>query len=272
MRVFLLMLVSAVFALAGTSVSGIVVDSDGKVMHRAEVRLLNPADRKVLYETATVQGRVHFDAVAPQSYFLSVTFRGFIEHARSITVTPDEAVDAGKVVLEAGMIFFLDNVRSKLVWPEKRRLIAGYHALTVCEYLQLRSHAPYTEERLIILGILVQTPEGNYLRQTCSEHLHSGDFSWPDAIALEPAAGAQQRLVIERLGRLEWSDADRPGNDEMAPSNRQGAWVAFFGNVVTMDDLVTAPCGNGKVCGYGYGPVSAPAMLRYLYWHHFGEK
>jgi hypothetical protein len=45
---------------------------------------------------------------------------------------------------------------------------------------------------------------------------------------------------------------------------------SYFGRLQTRERLAAVPCGSGKLCGYGYGAISAPARLLYQSWHDFG--
>jgi len=65
----------------------------------------------------------------------------------------------------------------------------GNKVLTVCEYLKMRADYPIsypagTGAGVIIIGNLVRTPEGSWLRQSCGNPVRAGVHIWPDAIFL----------------------------------------------------------------------------------------
>jgi hypothetical protein len=251
-----------------------VVDSTGRSFSDAKVRLLNPADQKVLYETKVVQGVFRIEPVAPQSYFVSIQLIGFREYAAAVSVGQDQSVDMGRIAMRferpeewiGGEPLFSAEDLADAHLPT----VFGYRVMTVCEYLKIRSVAPLSYVLgVIVIGILVQTPQGSYLRQSCPESLRSGDYSWPNAIALEEYPG---RRSIG--GRVDWADflphLSRPSAEELDPRDREGRWAAFLGTLQTRGNLVAIPCGSGQYCAYGYGAISAPARLLYQVWHDFG--
>jgi hypothetical protein len=149
-------------------------------------------------------------------------------------------------------------------------IVFGIPTMTVCEYMKLRSIVPlsYDFSGVIIIGMLVETPKGKWLQQSCSESLRSGDYSWPNAIALEEAA------EYTNLGYFSWEKdilpkLIRPSDEELDPRDREGHWAAFFGKLQTRNNLVVVPCDNGKQCAYGYGAISAPALLQYEHLYDF---
>jgi hypothetical protein len=264
-----------------------VVHKDGRpVLDGAKVLLLNPVDQKVLYETDAVQGAFRFESVAPQSYFVSVKTRVFADGTDAVSVAQDQAVDMGRITLY-GWRFqsrFYEQVQvvpapGSSPWPKPPepvfidahiRDVHGHPVVTVCQYLNLISATPMSYGfGAIVIGILVETPQGSYLRQSCGDSLRSRGYSWPNAIALEEKPGDK---IIP--GNLDWADflprLSRPSDEELDPRDRGGRWAAFFGSLETRDKLVAVPCGNGKLCGYGYGAISAPARLLYRKSHEFG--
>jgi hypothetical protein len=264
-RTLFLVLVAASAASASSSIKGVVSAENGQLIFDAKVRLLNPANQEVLYETSVVHGTFRIEPVEPGSYFLSVKAVGFRECADSVSVAQDQAVDMGRIAVRVG------PTAPDIVLPptpplpkpgsvdEHVRFVHGIPVMTVCEYLNLRSVAPLVYPAgVIVIGILVQTPQGSRLQQSCRDSLRSGDYFWPNAIALEGAGSS----------RLNWADflpnLTRPSNEELDPRDREGNWAAFVGRLETRDGrLAAAPCGSGKMCGYGYGAISAPAQLLY---------
>ena len=273
-RILLLVLVAASVASASSSVKGTVVDSNGQSFSGARVVLLNPVDQKVLYETTVVQGTFRIESIAPQSYFLGIQTPGFREYSDAVSVAQDEAVDMGRITMSLGRLeeWFggEPTLSAEDLVDAHVRTVFGYRVMTVCEYLNLRSKAPLSYGfGVILIGILVETPQGSWLRQTCRDSLRSGDYPWPNGIALEAKPGYQNIP-----GNLDWANflphLARPSNEELDPRDREGRWVAFFGPLRTRDKLVVVPCGNGKQCGYGFGAISAPALLLYQKSHELG--
>jgi hypothetical protein len=117
---------------------------------------------------------------------------------------------------------------------------------------------------------LVETPQGKWLEQSCRDSLYSEDYSWPNAIALKKAARHMN------MGSISWEEdiipeVIRPNNEELDPRDQGRRWVAVLGNrLQTRPNLTAVPCGNGKQCAYGYGAISAPALLQYEYLYDFG--
>ena len=286
MRILLLVLAAASVASASSSVKGTVVDEDGNSVP-ARVLLLNPVDQKVLYATDALQGTFRIESVAPQSYFVDIRTQGFPGYTDAVSVAQDQAVDMGRITLYVWRVRSRFEYRGVQVvvdsepWPTPSlpepeyvdahvRAVLGFPKMTVCEYLNLRSVAPiWYPEGAVVIGILVVTPQGSYLRQSCRDTLRSGDYSWPNAIALEVDEGSRNFH-----GRLNWSAflpyLTRPSDKELDPRDREGRWAAFFGRLETTDKLVAVPCGSGKQCAYGFGAISAPAQLIYSNRYVFG--
>jgi len=274
-RLLFMVLVAASAGNASSSLVGAVIDPQGRPISRAQVLLLNPVDQKVLYETSVVQGTFRIDPVAPKSYFINIKALGFQEYADSVSVAQDQSVDMGRIAVKIGRLeewcggeptSSAQDLVDAHVHTEQ-----GYRMMTVCEYLNLRAKAPLSYgSGAIVIGILVQTPQGSWLRQSCRGSLRSGDYSWPNAIALE-----EDTSFTGTSGGLNWADflphLTRPGNEELDPRDRAGNWAAFFGPLRTRDKLVAVPCGNGEQCAYGFGAISAPAGLLYRKSYYFGE-
>jgi hypothetical protein len=134
----------------------------------------------------------------------------------------------------------------------------GTLVMTVCELMkekQALSASMYSYS-MVIIGTLVQTQQGSWLQQSCSEPLKSRNFIWPAAVALDG------KRASDNLNTAEVSLASRPHNEEIDPKDQGRTWAAAYGRLDDREDLVAAPCGDdGKLCGYGFGPISAPAQL-----------
>ncbi len=75
----LLLAFGLVFADVGATVSGVVQDMSGAVVPRATVTLLNPQQTILGTTSADPQGRFTFARIAPGSYVLLISSRGFAE-------------------------------------------------------------------------------------------------------------------------------------------------------------------------------------------------
>jgi hypothetical protein len=275
LRTAFLFFVAVLFASADVRVSGTVIDPDGSPSSGAGVSLRNPADQRAIYETTTDSlGTFRIDAVAPRSYFVVIRSRTFDgEYWDAVTVAPEQAVNLGKISFPLPKYplseIYIDPATRPKRLDDDVRDVHGSRVLTVCQYLSFRAKEPLSyPTSVIVIGILVKTPEGSWLRQSCRESLRSGDYIWPNAIALE---GETRSTRIP--GPYGWADylphLSQPSDADMEASDRDGKWAAFIGRLETRDKLVAVPCGDGKVCANGYGPISAPARLIYKQSYEF---
>jgi len=130
--------------------------------------------------------------------------------------------------------------------------------MTVCEFMKEKPalSASIFAHSVVIIGILVQTPQGKWLEQSCSEPLKSGDFVWPAAVSLD-VQGVQNPFNNDAINFM-----SKPPDEEIDPKDRGRTWAAAYGRLDEREHLVAAPCGDdGKLCGHGFGPISAPAQL-----------
>ena len=276
-RDLFLVLVAASVASASSSVRGLVSTEQGHADVPASVSLLNPVSQKVVYQTRVVQGTFRFESVKPGSYFLTVEFVGMTKYTDLVSVAHDQVVDMGTITLRPEpvapdyMMGWSTTSLPKLEAVDAHvRNVMGVPMMTVCEYLKLRSATPLVYRYgAIVVGILVQTPQGSWLRQSCRDTLRFGDYSWPNAIALEESKSGSP-------SGMNWADyvphLTRPSNEELDPWDREGNWAAFFGPLETRGNLVAAPSGSGRLCANGYGAVCAPARLLYNYSYYFRAK
>jgi hypothetical protein len=138
------------------------------------------------------------------------------------------------------------------------RHVNGTLVMTVCEFMKGKyalSASRYSYS-IVIIGTLMQTPQGRWLQQSCNEQLKSGDFTWPTAVSLQadPKGRVWNTDVLNSVSR--------PPYEEINPRDRGHTWAAAYGRLDDRESLVAAPCGDdGKLCGYGFGPISAPAQL-----------
>lgn len=124
------------------------------------------------------------------------------------------------------------------------------------------SASPYSYV-VVIIGTLEQTPTGRWLQQSCSEPVKSGDYIWPNSVSLKEAdANLTIKLMIPIDDML--TMVNKPPDEEIDPRDRGRIWAAAYGRIDSREDLAVAYCGDeGKLCGYGFGPISAPAELTY---------
>jgi hypothetical protein len=233
--------------------------------------------------TSDNSGAFYFSAVKPGGYFISMFIKGFREHAESVTVQEGQTVNVGKQILRIGLLndeLLPVDIPPRPSGAEKLTHIPKFYdayTMTVCEFIKERpalsaNRFPY---QVIIMGTLVQTPNGSWLQQTCVDSLKSGNFIWPNAIALKEGNNDVGKALIQ--GKSSWRvfpyRLNKPADKEIDPRDRSERWVAVYGELDTRDSLVAAPCGNeGRLCGYGYGAISAPVQLTYYNFHFFDEK
>ncbi len=242
-----------------------------------EIQLLDAANQQIVARTFTDKtGAFQFENVKPGGYFARSEYTGFKEHVAAISVNSGQETNIGKHILRARPLteelFTVDkNGRS----PEQERWekdfarfdhirhINTIMVMTVCEFM--REQPALSTRRydmpVIIIGTLVQTLQGNWLQQSCSEPLKSGDFVWPAAVSLNEVDTKQAiKLMLPNDDRL--AIVTRPPDEEIDPKDRGRTWAAAYGRLDTRENLVAAPCGDDrKQCGYGFGSISAPAQL-----------
>jgi len=283
-----------VFTMISTngSISGIVVNSDkdldsipSQPVQYCEVQLLGSENQQIAATTFTERnGTFHFDDVKPGSYFVRIEKYPWKEHVAAVSVQSGQEVDIGKQTLRF-MPMMSDDLKAEGVKHRSQidyakfdhiRHINGTFVLTVCEFMKEKpalSAAQYLY-RVVIIGTLVQTSQGDWLQQSCSESLKSGDFVWPNAVSLYKAdtKEANARLRVEDIDSDVLKIVTRPPDEEIDPRDKNRTWAAVFGRLDTRENLVAAPCGNnGKLCGYGFGPIYAPAQLTYRHIRIFQE-
>jgi hypothetical protein len=275
----------------GAIIQGKLAWEDGSPLRDGTVQVLDALNQKIQYETTSEStGEFTVVNVKPGSYFINMNLFNrllFMDHPISISIKDNQTVNIGNQRLK--LIPFTDTIgvpKNKLPNPPNLPLTAmeildpyrqadGTPVMTVCEYMKIRStEALYWHSTIFIVGILEQTTQGMWLKQTCNNNLRSGDFTWPNAIALQKS---DNTMAIDnfikglRLVNRDYNDIIKmPNYNAMDPKDRNGNWVAVCGSkLITRDGLVAAPCGNNNTCGFGYGLISAPAQLSYEDIHYF---
>ena len=143
---------------------------------------------------------------------------------------------------------------------------APIRILTVCE--ALRNLDIYNFKLVIIVGRRVETDEGTWLDQRCSETLTTEGFTWPNLISVsvgaqtEPPPGPpkgfewDKRLLLRKAKTVKQTTPIRrepPYEEKLA---------AVYGRLESPRKLRGVFCGDGRACGNGLGHLNAaPAEL-----------
>jgi hypothetical protein len=200
------------------------VSADGGV-----VRLVPTGDTGGLATTAGVQGRFHFDAVAPGWYVL-VAQNPTSEFVRAVKVEAGKDLDVGQI---------------STVAPHGPSSTA--QVMTVCEAL---GAAPPTDP-VVIVGIFKSGMDPT-LRQDCPNELVSGGIAWPNMIALSGSTEAPDRFVSQ----VEQKKAEIFAAYPPEAKPRTERLVGLYGILVMPGGLTSAPC-----CHAAAETVLAPARL-----------
>lgn len=264
---------------ANGGISGIVIDQAAIPLPLAEIQILDPATLKIEAQTLTDRtGAFRFENVKPGNHFVSFKMTGFKEHVVAVTVKSAQELNIGQQFLSVRpiieeLVTVDENGTSPGIERRKRdfarfdhiRRIDGTLIMNVCELMknQPALSASRYSYIVVIIGTLVQTSQGSWLEQSCREPLKSGDFVWPTAVSLNEVDAKQAiRLMLPNDNLL--TRITRPRDEEIDPQDRGRSWAAAYGRLDTRESLVSATCGDdGKLCGYGFGPISAPAQLIY---------
>ena len=236
-------------------------------LYPVTVQLYDPAIRKIQMSANVDQsGKFSFTGVAPGDYMIYMERRSFTSHLVAVSVKEgmneigEQHFDPYSLIFAIGLSA---NGEESYTSEYKDLLneyprVNGYSVFTVCEFLRLKPSWRNEMGRGIIIGNLVQTPEGSWLEQSCGNPIKSGDHSWSDAIFLNfintPPLG-----VVNYKGYIDDHDSrlkeaiTRSGKD-FIQNNKSGGnvAVAVIGNIVTFDNLLYVKCGEGKTCGFGY--------------------
>ena len=271
----------------GSSITGILVSSDGSPaiinpLDIIEVQLFDASMRKRTTTIIKSDGSFSFENIDSGEYVINIPH--FYDHPVTVSLGKNESMNIGKqrllyygratsdvLFITSGSAPFPQELDSQ--YPVTS---TGHKVLTVCEYLKMRAEYPlaYPEnkeliigEGVIIIGNLAQTPEGSWLRQSCENTVKAGEHTWPDAIFLNDSKAPKQS--VDRYA-YELKEADHRRGKEFIQNNNDGdsVSVAVIGELTTSDNLVYVKCGEEKTCGFGYGPVAAPAQITYWSMRH----
>jgi hypothetical protein len=288
--ILLCFILNTIQAVGGT-IKGSVFD----LMYREPVpgdlvQLLDTETRTVLLSAVTDRnGDFKFENVKSGHYFINTSMDGFSDQPAAASVQEKKTADIGKLYLRVHS--FTDSHfthRGVQVYkPDGKPLMKetipppidvhlkslhGIPIMTVCDYLELRNSKPiyYMDPGAIVIGILEQTEQGSWLKQTCNDSLRTGDYIWPNAIMLHELEERGPPYIRKDLWDNEYiPQLVNPFFIERELSDSEAQWVAVFGGLKTREVLIAAPCEVKPLCGFGFGPVSAPAQLNYRYIYYF---
>jgi hypothetical protein len=267
----LLMALLTILETNGIISGSVVVSEDpATVLRHLEIQLLDPATLKIEKQTLTDEtGAFYFKNVKPGGYFVRISQIPFREHVAAVSVKNGQEIDIGKQILRLSQVIdaifevnegekYREDRQKDFAKYDHIRHVNNTLVMTVCEFMKEKtalSASNYAND-VVIIGTLVQTPQGSWLQQSCSEPLKSGDFVWPAAVSLEGRLG-RRPFDIDAINFV-----SKPPDEEIDPKDRSRTWAAAQGRLDERENLVAAACGDdGKQCGYGFGPISAPAQL-----------
>jgi hypothetical protein len=139
----------------------------------------------------------------------------------------------------------------------------------VCEALNTRSQ--HNGKGVIVVGKLVGTGEGSWLREDCDEKIVTDGYTWTNVISLTyvrseaatpPSVPKDVNwnlpLLLTKLKQVQRTTALQV----LKEYNYTDKWFAVFGRFETRIPLQVALGGGGKLIGYGFGHSNtAPAQL-----------
>ena len=254
-----------------------------------DVRLYNALKRETTIKSTI--GQFSFNNLSSGEYFIHIYDLMYYDHPIAVSLGDNETksinipVNAGTALQRYSTVptlILVDPTTGEIITPRTPEpiyyppdidsqypVISGTTVLTVCEYLKMRADYPvaYMQFPVILIGNLVKTPDGSWLRQSCGNPVKSGTHVWPDTIFLDDSnveseaivnnPNNQNSRVLKEAVTL-YGKAFIHNN-----SDNDGNAVAVIGRLRTSYNLVYAKCGEEKTCGFGYGPIAAPAQIEY---------
>jgi len=250
-----------------------------------EVQLYDALIRKKETFFIKNDGAFSFENLGAGEYIVNIESTEDYDHTVVVLLGENESKDIGEqrlIPYPRFPSFFVDiNDYLPKLYPididSQYPVIYGHKILTVCEYLKMRADYPIVypySNRVIIIGNLVQTPQGNWLQQSCGTPVKSGVHNWPDAIFLGNNVDDMREVIIEKNNNNALKEADKRFGKDFILSNSNNdnsVAVAVIGRLTTRENLVHVSCGEGKTCGFGYGPIAAPAQIEYWQMHHLNQ-
>lgn len=248
-----------------------------------EVQLYDALIQKKETVIVNNDGAFLFKNLSSGEYIINIVSTGNYDHPVVVLLGENESKDIGEQRLAPYPIyssFFVDvNAGLPKLYPididRQYPVISGHKVLTVCEYLKIRPDYPlfYSYfQRVIIIGNLMQSSEGSWLQQSCKNPVKSGAHTWPDTVFLgnkvdsirETMVESDYTTVIDSNNNV-LKEANKRFGKEFIQNNSNNNYfaVAVIGQLITRDNLVYVKCGDEKTCGFGYGPIAAPAQIEY---------
>ena len=272
--IIIILLVFNIDNICAQSNKGSIIGNISPAIQTVTVQLYDPITRKVLLSVNPDQsGGFSFKEITPGNYIVKISFNGFMDRFIAISVK-EGTNDVGRQFLETPILFantFPPTVLSK--YPS----VSGARIFTVCELLRLEYIQLLQANEVIIIGNMVQTPEGNWMEQSCGNPVKSGAHIWPDAVFLNddssPIYVSNHKKFIDYYDS-KLKEAIRLVGKNYSPNkdNDNNVTVAVIGHLITSDNLVYVKCGEEKTCGSGYGPIVAPVQINYRHMRHLNQQ
>ena len=276
----------------GSSISGTLLSSDGSPgyfspIDKIEVQLYDALMQQITTTIIRNDGSFSFKNLRSGEYFINISYTYdhpaamYYDHPVAVSLEENESKNIGRQQLlkfstMKSDVWVIDVKTVKLMESEWTALFpreldsrypvtsSGNKVLTVCQYLKMRTNYPLAYvDNVIIIGNLVQTPEGSWLQQSCGNPVKAGAHIWPDAISLNDV-NVHKQGVDRYVYDLKETDYLHGRNYIQSNSSDDIVAVAVIGRLTTSDNLVYVKCGEEKTCGFGYGPIAAPAQI--IYW------
>jgi len=276
------------------NITGTCVSHDGSPLNfnplgkPKEAQLYNVLMQKKAAVAINKDGSFSFNNLNSGEYILNIISTEYYDHTIILLLGENESKDIGEQRLlpyPTYPSFWVGEINIGVPFPidldSQYPRISGHTVLTVCEYLKMRANYQlmYTFfNRVIIIGNLVQTLDGNWLQQSCGNPVKTGVHSWTDAIFL----GDNIDDIHEIMSGIETTinnnnnvlkEVDKSFGKEFIQNNNNSdsVAVAVIGTLITRDNLVYVKCGEEKTCGFGYGPIAAPAQIEYWQMRHLNQ-
>jgi hypothetical protein len=249
----------------------ILSDTNQYPISNATIQLYDTLTREVHGKTwSNLSGRFILENIKAGTYFINISHIAAYDHPVAITIEDGKKCDIGKqyikrypyvrdITLEESLTSPKDETIKKQPIDDGYPTIHNYKVLNVCDYLEMRAIQPlvYTNG-VILIGDLVKTEYGDWLQQSCDKSIRTAGYIWSNAVSMTMQVNyrkSQRDSAI--LEEVEQYYASNILNEGKHPR------VAVLGSLFTSDNLVVTPCNKEKTCGFGYGPMSAPAQIIY---------
>jgi hypothetical protein len=252
------------------NIHGEVYTSGGFPLGNATVQVQDIYQKRVQWYTKSgADGKIRIEGVKAGRYYLNISYPGAYDHPLAITVDENKGCDIGKqymmhypneedIILEKKDDMVGGKENAKRYIDDRFMEIGGFKVLNVCDYIKMRAVQPLVYvQGVVVIGEIIQSDEGSWLHQKCSDNNIIAGYSLPNAIFIENSINYKKSMRDENILEQIIKYADK--NNAFLIANGQRA--AVLGNLHTMDNIALSACGNGGVCAFGYGPISAPAKI-----------